>query len=266
MILRDGLPQAEDVFDRGLEFGDGVFETIAVINARPRLLERHLARLALGCERLGIGGVDINACRTEIEQVATEKGVGVLKLIVTRGRGGTGYSSADCPPTRWLAAMPARERPSHFSAHGVQLHLCEQLLPSDPRLAGIKHLNRLSNVLARREWHDVDIAEGLMRTEDGSIVCGTMSNVFLVQHDTLITPAIVTAGVCGVVRAAILDACRVERIAVREQQVTLQDMANASEVFVTNALIGAWPVRGLAGYRWEPGPYVRRVQEWLCGW
>jgi 4-amino-4-deoxychorismate lyase len=266
---RDGVPRRGEgeLPDRGLEFGDGVFETIAVVNGRLRLIEAHLGRLARGCARLGIAAPATDALRAELEAAARAPDTGVVKLIVTRGAGGSGYAArSGATPQRFVYALPARVRPAALARDGVRVRLCDTRLAEQPRLAGIKHLNRLEQVLARAEWSDAGVAEGLMLDVHGRLVCGTMSNVFLVKDDALVTPSLERAGVEGVMRAALLAAFRSAgaRIAVRE--VDAAELASASEIFLTNALIGAWPVADCGGRSLAPGPWVRRAQAWVDSW
>lgn len=252
--------------DRGLEFGDGLFETIAVVAGRARLLERHLARLATGCERLGIAAPSAD-CQRELEAAAARPGVGVLKLIVTRGAGGTGYrADPACPSRRWLAALPSRLRPVSHASTGVRVQWCETRLAIQPLLAGLKHLNRLEQVLARRELADSGIAEGLMRDVDGRLVGGTMSNLFAVIDGQLITPSLARAGVAGVMRGALIAAFRAQGTSVVERDVDPAELASASELFLSNALIGVWPIRSLGALAWPAGPRARVAQAAVGRW
>jgi len=267
MLWLDGVALAEAFPDRGLEFGDGLFETLAVVDGHLRLLERHLARLNAGCERLGLAPPDGDTCRRELLTAARAPGTGVVKLIVTRGRGGHGYASDRAGSARrWVAALPARVRPASFAEHGVVLRACATRLAEQPLLAGIKHLNRLEQVLARREWTDAAIPEGLMLDVHGRVICGTMTNVFAVIRDELVTPALTRAGVAGVMRGALLEAFRNSGARVVERDLAPEELKEASEVFVTNALIGAWPVRGYAAHAWPVGPWARRAQAWVREW
>ena len=259
--------RAPATLDRGLEFGDGLFETMAVRGGRVRLLERHLARLYAGVARLGIAAPDADVLREELSRAAAEPGCVVLKLIVTRGAGGHGYrADPGLAPRRWLAALPARTRPASWAEAGVAVRLCATRLAEQPLLAGLKHLNRLEQVLARREWSDPEVSEGLMCDVHGRLVCGTMSNVFLVTNGTVVTPQLQRCGVAGVMRAAVLAALRSAGSAAEERDVEVAEITATSEVFVTNALIGAWPVRRLDGWQRAAGPVVRRVQAWIEGW
>jgi 4-amino-4-deoxychorismate lyase len=263
----DGVPAGLFALDRGLEYGDGLFETIAVVEGRPRLLARHLARLAAGCGRLGIEMPPAAPLAAELAAAAREPGVGALKLIVTRGAGGRGYvSDPATAPRRWLAALPPRVRPAAFAGDGVTVRWCSGRLAEQPLLAGLKHLNRLEQVLARREWQDPAIAEGLMLDVHGRLVCGTMTNVFIVQGTEIVTPALTRCGVAGVIRGALIEAFRAAGLPVTERDLEPRELAAAAEVFLTNALIGVWPVKAIDDLVLTPGPIARRAQAWLAAW
>jgi 4-amino-4-deoxychorismate lyase len=268
MLWRDGQPLAAEArLDRGLEFGDGLFETIAVVAGRPRLLDRHLARLAEGCARLGIEAPARAELAAELGAAARLPGTGLLKLIVTRGGGGTGYAADPAArPCRWLAARPARARPGAFARDGVAVRLLATRLAEQPLLAGLKHLNRLEQVLARRELDTLPgLQEGLMLDVRGRLVCGTMSNVFAVIDNRLVTPSLERAGIAGVMRAALLAEWRAAGAAVDVRDVAPAELDGASEVFLSNALIGVWPVAALGPRALAPGPYVREAQAWVAG-
>ena len=268
MRWRDGqLLAAHEPIDRGLEFGDGLFETIAVVGGRPRLLEAHLARLALGCARLAIAAPAVATLRAEILRAAASPGTGVVKLIVTRGAGGSGYAAVEgAASRRYLQAQPPRLRPPEWAERGVAIRVCATRLAEQSLLAGLKHLNRLEQVLARAEWHDPAIAEGLMLDVHGRLVCGTMSNVFIASDPEILTPALERAGVAGVMRGALIAAFRAAGLRVTERDVDPAELDAAHEVFLTNALIGAWPVRSLGARRWPAGPCARRAQAWVARW
>jgi 4-amino-4-deoxychorismate lyase len=244
MMLVNG--QAQDhiaVADRGLHYGDGLFETIAVTGGQPRLWERHWRRLSTGCRRLGITPPDPEMLWEEARSVCTGVDRGVLKIILTRGAGGRGYR----PPqtgqaTRIIAMYPWPAYPEANWQQGVAVRVCTTRLGRNRALAGIKHLNRLDQVLARSEWEDPYIAEGLMLDDDGHVIAGTMSNLFIVTAQGLHTPILTACGVAGVMRSVILELAAELDIAWQEAPLRLQDLHRAEEVFLTNALIGIWPV------------------------
>jgi 4-amino-4-deoxychorismate lyase len=246
----------------GLEQGDGVFETMAVVGGRVRLLERHLARLATGCARLALPLPDHARLRSELATAAAVPGAGVVKLIVARGRPGGAVDGA----TRLLYAAGPRQRPPAWWSEGVIVHLCALRLAPVPELAGLKHLSRLELRLARAEWTDPSVAEGLLQDVHGAVLCGTMTNVFAVVDSRLVTPDTARGGVAGVMRAALLDAWRAAGRAVQVRELRAAELERAGEIFLTNALVGAWPVRRLGEREFAPGPAVREAQAYVAGW
>ncbi|MCQ4294755.1 aminodeoxychorismate lyase [Pseudomonas stutzeri] len=252
----DGLP----VHDRGLAYGDGLFETIRVVGGRVRLLERHLRRLEDGCQRLAIP-VDTDQLHNELAQFCQALGQGVAKLIVTRGTGQRGYAPPQpCQPQRLLLGSPLPAYPSQHAESGIRIFSCETRLAEQPRLAGIKHLNRLEQVLARAEWHDPAFAEGLMRDISGRVVEGVFSNLFMVVGGELLTASLVRCGVAGVMRAEIMDRASQQGLAVIESDISYTELLQADEVFLCNSLYGIWPVTGLAERVWPVGPLTRKLQ------
>jgi 4-amino-4-deoxychorismate lyase len=228
-----------DVRDRGLQYGDGVFETMRVRRGRVRLLDYHLQRLDAGCRRLDITRVALPALRGEITRAARLCAAGVLKLIVTRGAGPRGYRPTGrerCTRILALHALPGL--PHVDESAPVRIRLCTTPLGQNPRLAGLKTLNRLESVLARAEWSDVRIWEGLMQDVEENIVCGTMSNLFLRQGSTLMTPALDRCGVLGVMRRWVLEQAGELGLNACERTIRWRDLSEAEEVFMTNAVVG----------------------------
>ena len=267
MLWVNGTAHASsDGLDRGLEFGDGLFETMAVIAGRIRLLERHLDRLEAGCARLRIPCPARALLVSELSRAAAAPSVGMIKLVVTRGQGGTGYRYTDgAPAHRYISAQPMRARPASYATDGIRVQLVSTRLGWQPLLAGLKHLNRLEPVLARAELTD-EVAEGLMLDQAGHLVCGTFSNVFAVIHGALVTPALTRCGVVGSMRGALIEAWHATHHAVEVRDVQPDELQAASEVFVSNALIGVWPVTRLDSRQWPVGPIARQAQAWISQW
>src|SRR5579871_4019371 len=192
--------------DRGLHFGDGLFETIACCRGRPRFLALHLERLAVGCARLRIDFPQLQSVRPEIEALAGDAERAIIKVLVTRGlaiaRGYavSGQERATHLTIRypWPAEDPARAQ------DGVCVRTLAMRLGENPHLAGLKHCNRLEQILARQEWSEPDVAEGLLFSSSGRLISGTMSNVFIVSDSRIRTPRIDRCGVAGVMRRVVL--------------------------------------------------------------
>lgn len=268
--LIDGEPaEAVAASDRALQYGDGLFETLAVVAGRPRLWESHFRRLREGARRLGIPCPEKELLQRELGHLLEGlAGNAAVKLVVTRGRGGRGYRPrADTPPTRilYLNSFPDYPR-SHWTG-GVEVRVCDTRLAEQPALAGIKHLNRLEQILARGEWDDDGVAEGLMRGQNGLFVEGTFTNLFALRAGRLYTADLRTSGVAGVMRGQILERCGEWDVPLRlVEGLSLDELEAAEEVFVTNSLIGLWPVRAIDGMHLRGGRGLTdRLLKWMRG-
>ncbi len=267
VLVNGEARDAVSVCDRGLQYGDGVFETIAVHDGCPLLWERHIARLLKGCERLAIAAAPaVSELSAEAERLCAGVERGVLKIILTRGTSASGYAPARAgAPTRILERRPWPPRPASYAAEGVAVCLCRTRLGRNPRLAGIKHLNRLEQVLARAEW-EAEFAEGLMFDDQDNLIEGTASNVFVVVQGTLLTPDLSHSGVQGVMRETVLARASELGLAWRITRLGRDALAQADEVFLTNSLIGIWPVKRVESRRYSAGgPVTARLQAALRG-
>lgn len=253
----DGLP----LHDRGFAYGDGLFETIRVIDGQPELLDRHLDRLGLGCQRFAIH-CDMAALRSQVIAFGKTLGTGVAKLVLTRGDGRRGYGPpAACQSRIVLMGSPLPGYPAEHSEKGVRLYPCATRLAEQPALAGLKHLNRLEQVLARAEWQNPDFAEGLMRDTSGRVIEAVFSNLFMVQSGVLLTPSVERCGVAGVMRAELLQRAQVAGVQTQIGDVSFGQLLGADEVFVCNSLYGVWPVRQFEANVWPVGPLTRKLQR-----
>lgn len=248
------------VRDRGFQYGDGLFETIAVCAGRPLLWERHMQRLSRDAARLGIAAPPEPLWRAEAHGLCRGVARGVLKLVLTRGGSERGYAPAEAEPTRVVSLAPWPDQPPAHAQDGVDVRLCRTTLACHPRLAGIKHLNRLEQVLARGEWKD-GYAEGLMLDEDGHVIEGTMSNLFLVQRGALLTPDLSRCGVAGVVRDLVLEKARALALPVHVTTLTPADLLTADEIFLTNSLIGLWPVKRFENRDYPVGKVTHSIRD-----
>lgn len=265
LALYNGRPaQAVPLTSRALAYGDGLFETIKVDSGRAQFLAFHLQRLRRDCARLDIA-LDESTLRNEIAQLLTPQHSGVLKIIVAREATTRGYfAMRGTAGTRLLQFFP--QTISHDTTNarlGVVVRLCRQQLSEQPALAGIKHLNRLEQVLARSEWNDPAIAEGLMLDRAGRLIEGTMSNVFLIRNGTLYTPRLHRCGVAGVMREIILTQLTVGMMNIVQTDLLPADISSADEVFLSNSVIGIWPVRKIECLHKPVGAVTLALQEKL---
>ncbi len=267
MILLNGQSaDSIDLLDRGLHYGDGLFETIAVVNGQPLSLDKHLQRLLSGCERLELDFDDVAILESEINSICKNIDRAVLKIIVTSGAGGRGYkrSSSELKPTRLLATYPWPEYPDNYATQGIQVHLCSSRLGHNPALAGIKHLNRLEQVLARNEWDDASTMEGLMLDIDDNVIEGTMSNLVIILPDKkLITSDLSLCGIEGIVRQYILDHCAELAYTSNVKKLSLEDVYAASEMFFCNSVAGIMPVRQLVDHKFSSQLAANEIGQFL---
>ncbi|HEU4617184.1 MAG TPA: aminodeoxychorismate lyase [Gammaproteobacteria bacterium] len=251
----DGEPAGLDPRDRGLAYGDGLFETMLCRDGAIRLLDYHLERLAHGCRRLAIPVPDLAALEREIESRCRGTASGVVKLIVTRGVGERGYRAPEpAVPSRILSIAPWSGYPRRQYTRGVNMRVCALRLSENPQLAGLKHLCRLEQVLAQMELDGETADEGLLMDRSGCVVGGISTNIFAVRGGALLTPRLTRCGVHGVMRRAVLENAANAGLEAVQQDLRLADLHESDELFVTNAVAGIRPVHALDGRRYEVGP------------
>ncbi|MHB8252388.1 MAG: aminodeoxychorismate lyase [Acidiferrobacter sp.] len=257
----NGRPETQmDVTSRGLQYGDGLFETIPVQNSRLLLWPQHLRRLALGALRLGLAPINEALLTTEARELAQGTQLAILKLLLVRETSGRGYRALSHETDRILTLWPWPER--HTSEDGMDLMWCQTRLARQPRLAGLKHLNRLEQVLAQQELGS-RYREGLMQDTDGWVVEGTMTNVFLGRRGVLVTPRLDYSGVAGIMRAQVIAVAQDLGIEVRIDHVTREQVLTADELFLTNSVLGICAARTLPERHYEYGPIAQKIQETL---
>jgi 4-amino-4-deoxychorismate lyase len=225
--------------DRGLQYGDGLFETISCVEGRPRWLPLHLARLRLGCERLQLHFEHFDALAAEISALAALEPRSLLKVILTRGVARRrGYRPlGDEKPTRIVTRYdwPA---PAAAQWSGFRVGISNVTLGINPMLAGLKHLNRLEQVLAQSDMGGKELDETLMISSAGQVICGTMSNVFFANEEGLFTPSVQDCGVAGIMRSLVLASAAESGIAVIVRAVQRAELRTLREAFVTNVRWG----------------------------
>jgi len=265
MILVNGKARSEvSAADRGLAYGDGVFRTFPARNGKPMHWRRHYAKLARDGAALGLRAPPADVLAADVSSACGGQQECAVKIILTRGAGARGYRyAAGEEPTRVVSAEPLSPGSSERRSGGIAVRLCSLKLGHQPALAGLKHLNRLENVLARAEWSDPGIAEGLMRDTVGNVICGTMTNIFVAAGGALATPRLDRCGVAGVTRERVMEAAGRAGYSCAVTTLTWSDVLGAEEVFLVNSLAGIWPVRDLDGQSRTPGTITRELQRAL---
>jgi len=247
------------VMDRGLHYGDGLFETIAFRSGRLEFWDEHLKRMKHGAEVLGITFPGDDVFLRDVRNLAEALPTGnyVIKLLLTRGISERGYRQISSEnPTRIVMSCDLPER----TKQSAKIYLCKHPVSVNPVLAGIKHLNRLDNVLARREWGD-EFDEGFMFDSHGNLIEGTMSNVFGVKNNALFTPELDQCGVSGIIREMVLSIAKENDIKTNIQNMTIDDIAAMDEIFITNSIIGLWPVSCVGEVKYSVGDMTRSLEK-----
>jgi len=253
------------VSDRGLHYGDGVFETIACVAGSAEFVREHLSRMREGAGRLAIPFPDPALFLQDIAALlasADAAGDCVIKLMLTRGAGRRGYRYDPLlAPTRIALRS---ERPARVNRwkQGMRARFCETPVSVNSRLAGVKHLNRLDSVLASAELGE-SCDEGIMLDPQAHVIEGTMSNVFAVIDDVLVTPDLAHCGVQGIIRGKLLQGAAGLGLQTGVRELQQHELLAAAEVFVCNSVIGVCPVTQLAGRRKQPGPITSMLEQVL---
>lgn len=243
--------------NRGLHYGDGIFETMYLQAGSVRFLQTHLRRVEEGCTRLGMAS-PVAALGDDLQQLPHEAQPLILKLLLVRAGAGRGYR----PPPHSHALRLMMLYPWSRAPSTLRVQWCASRWSRNPQLAGLKHLNRLEQVLAQSEL-GAQSDEGLMLDTEGVLISATSGNVFIVLQGKLCTPDLRACGVKGVMRTETMAAARAFGLEIEERVLWPQDLERAEEVFVTNALRGLRPVVQLGQRQWSPGPIAARLQQRL---
>ena len=264
ILLNGKSTEHIDIQDRGLHYGDGLFETMRIQDGIIPLWSYHWQRLKKGCERLAIPLPQQGILQEEIRSLCVAEKQAVLKLILTRGKGERGYAiPLSTHPSRILMLSDWPEYNEHSWQAGVQVFSCQTRLGLNPALAGIKHLNRLEQVLARNEWQGPEYQEGLLKDIEGHIIEGTMSNIFWIKDKQLYSPDLSRCGVAGVMREIVLALAKDGSISTKIGLWMEKDVLDAEEIFITNSLIGIWPVSYIFNRPFQAGPVTQQLQLML---
>ena len=265
--------------DRGLLYGDGVFRTFVAKHGKAQQWPLHYRKLQHDCTALGITCPDEAVLSAALDGLLAQHPDGVVKLIVTRGEGARGYAPPpDALSTHLWDISRLPDYPSDWTTHGIKARLCQLRLGHQKRLAGIKHLNRLENVLAAAELseallpdyhshdpqsHKPEIAEGLLMDTAGNVIEGIRSNLFLVSKGKLITPDLSRCGVKGVQRDRVMAWATQHKMPLQVRNIGLDEVLHADELFVVNSVIGLWSINELEQRHLSGFPIARQIRKML---
>jgi 4-amino-4-deoxychorismate lyase len=264
MLVNGALSNSISANDRGLLYGDGVFRTMRLSHGIIQHWPRHYRKLQQDCAAMLLDCPASNLLAAELEQLVSGHGNGVVRIIITRGTGGRGFAQpANRASSRILNLMPPHDFPKYFRTKGVKVHVCNLRLAHQPRLAGIKHLNRLENVLAAAEWNNAEVAEGILLDIEGNVIEGTRSNLFMISDGVLITPELSRCGVAGMQRERVMEWAAINGMPYEVKQFSLDKLLGADEFFLVNSVIGLWPVHEMHTRIWAHCPVAGQIQKWL---
>ncbi len=249
--------------DRGLLYGDGIFETIAVKNSTPLLMSYHLNRLSLSAARLSISGLDLKAVYDDVQQIIFKTGLteAIIRITLTRGSGVRGYASLSSESNIIISISQFPNSIFEKRGLGVDVITSKQRLYKNPNLAGIKHLNRLDQVLIANEAAKVSADEAIVLSEYGFVIEGGKSNLFAVIDDVIATPVIADYGVAGIMRQQVINAAKTAGYNIEERSVRSEELKLAQELFLTNSIIGIWSVKSLDGIEKYQRKYADSILE-----
>ena len=255
--------------DRAFQYGDGLFETVAIRSGEPRLWDLHIERLAAGCRTLGIEFPDPAGLRDKLMNAVHRSNENsaycVAKIIISSGISQRGYGRASTQQGEtYLGVFPARPLELSSYERGVDTLLCGTRLAVGSPVAGLKTLNRLEQVLGRSEVLANGAFEGIMLDAEQRLICGTMSNVFIVSAQSVKTASLARCGVEGIMRRFAIDTLRAEGLDVDVCDLSTDQFTASDEIFLTNSQFGLVPVRRCDDTHWHVGPVTRRCMELLA--
>lgn len=245
--------------DRGFLLGDGLFETVLFKAGQPVLWEAHVARLARGCETIGLPPPDARRLEAEARRALADRRLGetraAVRLTWTAGSGGRGLTRPEPPTPRLAVSAAASPRPTAPAVVALSPIRRNARSPS----ARLKSLNYLDNVLARREADRAGADEALLLNTAGHVACASAANLFWITNGRLHTPSLACGVLDGVVRAQVTAAAPVEEV-----RANLDSLLEAEAAFLTSSLIGVRMVKMLAGRYLQPHPIIEQLNARLA--
>lgn len=268
-LVNGSFNQAISPFDRGFAYGDGVFRTLKMVNGLPEHWPQHYQKLVADCAVIGIVCPSAELLMDDFQQLFSVDEIAVAKVIITRGEGERGYKvPAITMPMRVITKSAMLQYAKANYQQGVNLHICETRLATQAKFAGIKSLNRLENVMARMEWQDDTLFDGVQLNQQNEVIECTMSNIFIRQGDSLVTPNLTQCGVAGITRQRIIGLAEPLQIAVKVAKISLSQLIEADEVIICNSLFGAFQVHQIGSAdgikrNWPQLPLASKIRTLL---
>jgi 4-amino-4-deoxychorismate lyase len=259
IVFIDGQKQdMVSIFNRNMQYGDGLFETCIAADNQILFWPLHFSRLKIGCEKLNINMIDEGLWLSDIKKAfefSTKKNC-IVKLILSRGNSLRGYAyKDDIEPVR-IVIISEMYQPlfnKEFS-----LEYAKSGYHSNPQLAGIKHCNRLEQILARS---NLSSNEAIMLDEKENIISVTQGNIYYIFGNKLLTPKLDRCGVVGSRRSLILELAMSLKMEALESNISINQAQKADEVFISNSVIGIQPVHSIESYKLGKNPLTEKIQK-----
>ncbi len=257
IVIIDGQEQSNiSIYNRNVQYGDGLFETCVTKENQILFWEKHLSRLDMGCERLKIKKIEESIWLKDIEKALslTSHKNCVIKLILSRGNSQRGYSYPD-------DIMPVRivilsEMKKTYAKKSFSLEYAQSGYHSNPNLAGIKHCNRIEQILARAKLKE---DEAIMLDENQNIISVTQGNIYFIFGQRLVTPKLDRCGVIGSRRSLILELAKSIELDVEQDNISVTDAKKADEIFISNSIIGIQSVSSIEDYQLPNSSMTRKI-------
>ena len=263
VVLINGEEQSKvSIFNRNMQYGDGLFETCIAKDNRILFWPNHFARLNKGCEKLNIKKIDESYWMSDLKKAFAlyEHNNCIVKLILSRGDSSRGYSyKDDIVPVRVVIISEIKKTVVNNS---FSLEYSDSGYHSNPQLAGIKHCNRLEQILARS---NLSSDEGIMLDENQNVISVTQGNIYLIIGNTLLTPKLDKCGVVGSRRSLILELAKSLNIEVKEDLISADKLKKADEIFISNSVIGIQSVKSIEGDSLGDNPLTEEIKAAFKG-
>jgi len=246
--------------NRGLNYGDGLFETLLIKNGQPIWWQAHMDRLGICCKRLGLNMPPQAKLLREVKTATAGLSSAVVKIVLTRQGQARGYgfdAESDCD--RIISAHAIPDNLEEPVLQGRRARICDLRLAVQPALGGIKHLNRLEQVLATAEDYQEGVTEGILLDQEDNVISAISANIFIVMEQRLLTPRLDRSGVRGVFRSQILAAFKAR---CEQRRIQPDFLREAHEVFVCNCVRGIVPITRIGDWEYAIGPVTRELQSW----
>lgn len=231
---------AISIDDRGLAYGDGCFTTALVTHGEVMMRTQHINRLVQQSQQLGLPKFDLALLTETLDKISAGIELAIVKVMITCGSGGRGYSRLGAEQAKVIVSL--HDYPKFYpqwQQHGIDVGVSEQKLGINPMLAGLKHLNRLEQVLLRAEL-DKRLEDDLVVSDlNGHVIECCSANVFWLKAGIWYTPLLTTSGVAGLMREKIL----LNNTDIQQGNFPLSSLDNIDAMFISNAILGIVPAR-----------------------